>query len=267
MGIRAFFNKVNETLDRWTQEAEVEYQKKLANASNQFINGFGENFHCSDRQYTRFKRACSPYEIGSMVSLNKAKLCCKFHSSTKHDIIYKTTLVNCSCPDFSVSNQPCKHMYKLALELGIISTDWDISGIPCELRSILDNLYYSDLCQFLQLLAHYPAYELFKISKSDVPESLIESHLVIEAHTPYDYAKILDKHYSKNDIFTALTLAKNSYVPNSSSTKRDMIQWIIDNDEKLLAILRKKHYSVSFSGEVIAYKSYILREYSSFLCE
>lgn len=267
MGIRAFFDKVNETLDRLAQEAEEEYQNNLAIASDQFLNGYGENFHCRDSQYVRFKRACTEHEVGSIVSLNKRKLCCKFHSSTKHDTIYKTTLVNCTCPDFSISNHPCKHMYKLALELGIISTDWDISGIPCELRAILDNLCHSDLCQFLRLLVHYPTYELFKISKRDVPESLIESHLVIEAHTPDDYTKILDKHYSKNDIFTALTLAKNSYVPNSSSTKRGMIQWIIDNDEKLLTSLCKKHYSVSFSGKVIAYKSYILREYSNFLCE
>lgn len=267
MGIRAFFDKVNKTLDRWAQEAEEEYQNNLAIASDKFLNGYGENFHCRDSQYVRFKRACTKYEVGSIVSLNKRKLCCEFKSSTKYDVIYRTTLDSCTCPDFSEYNKPCKHMYKLALELGVISPDWDISGIPCELRSTIDSLFYSDLRSFLNFLAHNLAYGLFETSKNKVPKALIEAQLVIEAHTPYDYTQILDKNYSKNDIFTELTLAKNSYIPKSSSTKREMIQWIVNNDEKLLNKLCKKHYFVSFSQEVSACRSYILREYKSYLFE
>lgn len=41
-----------------------------------------------------------------------------FKGSSKE--CYSTTLNSCTCRDFIVRNQPCKHIYKLALELGVI---------------------------------------------------------------------------------------------------------------------------------------------------
>lgn len=32
---------------------------------------------------------------------------------------YRTTLISCTCPDFKEREVPCKHMYKLASDLGI----------------------------------------------------------------------------------------------------------------------------------------------------
>lgn len=34
--------------------------------------------------------------------------------------IYRTTLVSCTCPDFKERKLPCKHMYRLASEFGLI---------------------------------------------------------------------------------------------------------------------------------------------------
>ena len=43
------------------------------------------------------------------------------YTSSKDGTTYETTLVNCTCPDFKFNTQgePCKHMYTLALELGL----------------------------------------------------------------------------------------------------------------------------------------------------
>lgn len=35
--------------------------------------------------------------------------------------VYHTTLNDCTCPDFQRRHQPCKHMYRIALELGLLS--------------------------------------------------------------------------------------------------------------------------------------------------
>ena len=35
-------------------------------------------------------------------------------------IVYHTTLNTCTCPDFQFRHQPCKHMYKIALEFGLL---------------------------------------------------------------------------------------------------------------------------------------------------
>jgi len=36
-----------------------------------------------------------------------------------HDGIYTTTLNDCTCKDFSFNHEPCKHMYQLAISLGL----------------------------------------------------------------------------------------------------------------------------------------------------
>lgn len=41
----------------------------------------------------------------------------------KNDETYKTTLTRCSCPDFKKRGVPCKHMYYLAMECGILGRE------------------------------------------------------------------------------------------------------------------------------------------------
>lgn len=272
MGIRSLFDRVSSTLKQWEIEAAekqaadaADQQKSFDAAADLFINGRGDDFHCSDRQYERFQRACSENRIGKIVSLNKKKMSCKIYSSSNSSVIYKTTLNSCDCEDFSKSGLPCKHIYKLALELGIIDKSWDISGIPHELRSTLDALLYSEMDSFLKLLVNYPSTSaLFEVKKREVPEKLLETGLVIEPQSRSDFYTVLDGSYYRTDIFTALTTARNSYTPNSSSTKAEMISWILDNDEKLLNRLCKKHYHIRLSPEVYKYKQCILRHYRQY---
>ena len=40
----------------------------------------------------------------------------------EHGEVYKTTLKSCTCKDYQVRRHPCKHMYYLALRLGLLST-------------------------------------------------------------------------------------------------------------------------------------------------
>lgn len=273
MDIRSLFERMNATLKQWETKATEKLaataaaqQEAFNSNADLFINGRGDDFHCSDRQYERFQRACSNNKIGRIVSLDKKKMSCKIYSSVNSSVIYKTTLNSCDCEDFSKSGLPCKHIYKLALELGIIDTNWDISGIPHELRNTIDSLLFSDKEHFLKLLVNYPsAYDLFEVKKREVPESLIKAGLVIEPYSRNDFYRILDESYYRNDIFTALSTAQNSYTPKSSSTKTEMISWILDNDEKLLNRLCKKHYFIRLSPEVYKYKKFILRQYRQYL--
>jgi len=95
-------------------------QENIKNAGRRFINGYGEKFHCSNEQYARFQRSLSSTSIGKVVSVNKKKMTMKIRSSRNSNTVYYTSLSNCDCEDFKRRNLPCKHMYKLACELGII---------------------------------------------------------------------------------------------------------------------------------------------------
>lgn len=58
---------------------------------------------------------------------------------------YKTTLGDCTCPDFAIQGrlQPCKHMIRLAMELGVIESegmqsDRDAALVKYHLGSLRD---------------------------------------------------------------------------------------------------------------------------------
>lgn len=104
------------THDLYQEDAE---QKKLTNASEKFKNGYGKNFHSSEEQYRRFCRAAF-YSNDKIISINKKEMSMKIHSSSNSEDVYTVTLTNCECEDFHKRNLPCKHMYKLAIELGIM---------------------------------------------------------------------------------------------------------------------------------------------------
>lgn len=38
---------------------------------------------------------------------------------------YKTNLLKCTCPDFKKRKLPCKHMYKLAMDLDLMNVPWE----------------------------------------------------------------------------------------------------------------------------------------------
>lgn len=261
----SFLDKIKGALQQWERDAEEQRKQREANAAAQFlaaadrfINGYGPAFHCKDRQYERFQRACSDATIGSVVSLDKKKLCFKIRSSNKQNVIYDTTLTSCTCTDFTTSMRPCKHIYKLALELGIVGTDWDISGIPAELKQRIEALPFDDRQDFVKLIISGTSSGSFEVKKRAVPASLVECGFVI---IDTNYRKIIEENYSKNDIIAALALAKSSFVPNSKTTRREMIDWIIENDNKILRKLCNKHYYVSFSPSISPYLDYICRYY------
>lgn len=52
-------------------------------------------------------RICQPFEISSRVLSESGE-------------IYNVTLHSCSCRDFAIHHQPCKHMYRLAAEVGAL---------------------------------------------------------------------------------------------------------------------------------------------------
>jgi uncharacterized Zn finger protein len=67
----------------------------------------------------QLKRRLSSEKIkASCVSLDREHETVMIQGSASEP--YRASLSDCTCPDFSNTHQPCKHMYRLALELGRI---------------------------------------------------------------------------------------------------------------------------------------------------
>lgn len=67
------------------------------------------------RQNSAKSSKCTPQLI------DKTECVGKFEGSSGH---HTTTLESCSCIDFNRRKKPCKHMYRLAFELGIMNSDY-----------------------------------------------------------------------------------------------------------------------------------------------
>lgn len=74
------------------------------------------NIHTTEEQKKRIESgktaACTP------TFLDKNNYCANFHGRRGN---YETHLISCTCTDFSRRSLPCKHIYRLAFELGLLS--------------------------------------------------------------------------------------------------------------------------------------------------
>lgn len=90
------------------------------------------SIHCDNAQIDRQGRAMTyPFTF----SINEKAKNARF-SSTSILPYYDTTLSSCTCADFEERKLPCKHIYRLAKELGII----DIVKRPTFDKSKLEDL-------------------------------------------------------------------------------------------------------------------------------
>ncbi len=56
------------------------------------------------------------------LSLDRDSQTCQIQGSGKAP--YNVSLVECTCSDFTRRKKPCKHMYRLAMELGIFPAEY-----------------------------------------------------------------------------------------------------------------------------------------------
>lgn len=94
---------------------------------------FESDTHTHEDQIGRQKRAlerkCTPLE------LNREEKSATFKGSGKKN--YYTTCKGCTCADFAIRGLPCKHMYRLFFELGVLNPDASLQGDVIEFDSEL----------------------------------------------------------------------------------------------------------------------------------
>lgn len=249
MALKEILSNIRNTINRWITESkeiqrqkEIQIQENIRIAGEHFINGYGENFHCSNKQYDRFQRALSPDSIGRIVSVDRKKLSMRICSSRNSDNIYNVTLTHCDCEDFKKRNSPCKHMYKFALQLGIIDEHWDLSGLSPALKEELDSLPQTALRTLTRLMYYNRNTDKFQANKK-AASPLVKRGFLIEYNV---YELLLDQNYTKEEIL-AFASSSSSCPVRAKDKKADIIRYIIGNEPKLLKALCDKCYTVSFS--------------------
>ena len=129
------------------------------------------SIHSDPAQIKRQKNAAkfetSPISIGDEFAT--------FRGSKKD---YHTTLLSCNCADFGMRKLPCKHMYRLAYEIGIFHLD----GVKHD-DKISERLRIDDVMPLVEALPDY--------IQKDLKSVLYNSHFDGYAYLDSSEAKIL----------------------------------------------------------------------------
>lgn len=88
--------------------------------------------------------------------------------------VYQTSLHSCSCPDFQARHQPCKHMYRLALELGCLLS-FDSSLMKAEIGDL--SLQLQDLRSTVADMEKTKDSLEKKVAKLNEQEEVLSSNL------------------------------------------------------------------------------------------
>lgn len=108
-GTRRFFKQHTEHLQKMREHALQFMEPFRDTPAFQAVRGY--DFINNPRLYSALEDFISyesPAEIGANIKGGRG--------------IYHTTLYECTCPDYCYRHKPCKHMYYLAVDMGLLST-------------------------------------------------------------------------------------------------------------------------------------------------
>lgn len=162
-----------------------------------------------------------------------------FYGSGK--LPYQTSLAACTCNDFVKRKKPCKHIYRLAMELGIIPLDYKTgrsSGERNEAQiSFEDSIalveQLSEAAQkHIENMLYYTSERVDDRQRAvicydlDVSEELRTSPLIHE--NPYPLAEVLSD-LSKPNLLILLDAIRREDKPRRSVAKAKIVEWIAEN--------------------------------------
>lgn len=170
------------------------------------------------------KSACTPIHLDFTTQTGKFK-----GSSGKHT----TTLAHCTCIDFNRRKLPCKHMYRLAMELGLVNADF-----ASNLADVADPVKKQNLADTVALIENFSeeAQRLLKeilynmnsanpvkcVLRSQELSVLLSSGILVETNSPADqlaFCKFTDLKKRLSNLGITCAIRK----------KQELISWILDN--------------------------------------
>lgn len=180
------------------------------------------------------KAECTP------VSLDKEQNTGVFSGS--HGV-YETSLLSCTCVDFSRRKKPCKHMYRLAIELGVCTDKEDVKSdafsrkmptaqlrqLTIDIVGCIENCSASEQIELKNILLEclYRKKDSLFFEDSSNIEQLLQSGIL--EGTPC-YAHFIPK-LTKKDMLAAIE-SQGDELPADCKLKTDITEWMISNADK-----------------------------------
>lgn len=181
-----------------------------------------------------------------------------------YDETYKTSLQSCTCADFSYKQTPCKHMLKLALEIGALNPDDQLFGVPEEIDQRYQSLNKASQKYFVSLCSShgYRPFEKFIVKRTIELESLLQNGLVVENLDP---EFLLKNAYTVSELRAILREYQNDAgvkVCTSSDSKQTIINNIIAEGDRCLSLFTSHNAVLEFDTEVAPFTTSLCDKYS-----
>lgn len=185
------------------------------------------------------------------LKIDKEKAAGIFLGSNKEE--YTTNLSACTCVDFKRNSKPCKHIYRLAIELGVMNETfssykngkallWD------DVVNKIEELSEDAQAYFLGIITGIKNNERkeFKKKKNDILCELFQTGLVLNnesKNTAQFYAVIIPEDVTA-EIFKVHQYFNRKFNPPSDSYYNDNLEEIrvykpLPNDERTERLLKK----------------------------
>lgn len=212
------------------------------------------------------------------VSINKNNLTGTFQGSHGK---YDTELDKCQCIDFSRRHKPCKHMYRLAFELGLFileDTKSDNSKIktptptPKKRQELFEKVinklesYGDDIaCCFKDMLylhlyrdSLYPCEDVSFFSQP-ISEGLM--------HAVTDHVNTIKVH-TKKSVVAKLDEIGFKFPEGIKTTQKARYEWCIENAEIIAPLIFSGFVFLEPAGDLLSTKrkvySYLLKKFDSY---
>lgn len=172
---------------------------------------------------------------------------------------YETTLDSCTCGDFIRRKLPCKHMYRLALELGCINGDFSAGLNKNTINRYLFTMEPETQKLLYRMCNSAAKTFLFRKIPDSVVLPLIQNGFCIENTDHfYQYAEETFALYMVKDLLEEAGFAN---IPNRNARARTVVQWMKDYEENHLEDFQNAFTYLELTPEIVNLSLTISRRY------
>lgn len=176
--------------------------------------------------------------------------------------VYHTSLDNCTCVDFSRRTKPCKHMYRLAIELGVCADQEGVKNDPfsrkmpmAELKQLtidlvgrIENCSENEQLELKNILLeclYQKKDSLFFEDSSNIEHLLCSG--VLDGTPCYAHFML---RLTKKDMLTVIE-SQGDELPADCKLKADIAEWMISHANKYGPLLFKHCMEVKPSQDLL----------------
>ncbi len=215
---------------------------------------WSEEIHQTEDQIERKQRGasskCAPVALDEFIGIGI------FSGSSREK--YHTALTECECVDFQRRKLPCKHIYRLAHELKILSMALDTTKhvnkwqLIDSLNALTEDAQIL-VMEMLYFFIYHPEKLPLKRDPDDKTHELLASGLAVELEDINTGVK----RKAKPILLSYLTLDEKK--PLKSSSKETLVKWIINYKPELAKEIAKDTVILSINPEIEAHKRSLYR--------